>query len=83
MPDVLGGIINASNTGDVAKAGHRQARFTVFHTHLHEPGFLPTMMKQALHLQQPTVGARQVPALQPENEQDAKIRGLRQKHEIV
>jgi 4-hydroxy-tetrahydrodipicolinate synthase len=83
MPDVLAGIINAFDAGDIAEAERQQARYTAFRTDLYELGFAPAMVKRALYLQDASVGASRQPALLPNDEQDEKIRVLLRKHEIV
>ncbi|MHC1551161.1 dihydrodipicolinate synthase family protein [Phyllobacterium sp. K27] len=81
MPHVLGGILNAINTGDLAEAERQQALFTAFRTDLYALGFAPAMVKRALYLQDPSVGASRQPALLPSPEQDAQISAiLRQYH---
>ncbi|MBO9653279.1 MAG: dihydrodipicolinate synthase family protein [Agrobacterium tumefaciens] len=73
MPDVLAGILNAFNAGDIAEAERQQAIYANFRTDLYALGFAPAMVKRSLYLQDPSVGASRQPALLPDQEQDAKI----------
>jgi 4-hydroxy-tetrahydrodipicolinate synthase len=73
LPDVLAGILNGYNSGDIAEAERQQAIFTAFRTDLYALGFAPAMVKRALFLQDNSVGASRQPALLPDPEQDAKI----------
>lgn len=73
MPDVLAGILNAFNAGDIAEAERQQAIYADFRTDLYALGFAPAMVKRSLYLQDPSVGASRQPALLPDQEQDAKI----------
>ncbi|MGE8107012.1 dihydrodipicolinate synthase family protein [Allorhizobium sp. NPDC080224] len=73
LPDVLAGILNGYNGGDIAEAERQQAIFTAFRTDLYALGFAPAMVKRALFLQDNSVGASRQPALLPDPEQDAKI----------
>ncbi|RYE62547.1 MAG: dihydrodipicolinate synthase family protein, partial [Oxalobacteraceae bacterium] len=47
--------------------------YTAFRTDLYAHGFPPAMVKRALYLQDPSVGASRQPALLPNAEQDARI----------
>ena len=73
LPDVLAGILNAFNAGDIAEAERQQAIYADFRTDLYALGFAPAMVKRSLYLQDPSVGASRQPALLPDQEQDAKI----------
>ncbi|WCJ65195.1 MULTISPECIES: dihydrodipicolinate synthase family protein [Agrobacterium] len=73
LPDVLAGILNAFNAGDIAKAERQQAIYANFRTDLYALGFAPAMVKRSLYLQDPSVGASRQPALLPNEEQDGKI----------
>jgi 4-hydroxy-tetrahydrodipicolinate synthase len=73
MPQVLSGIIESYNAGDIAEAERQQAIFTAFRTDLYALGFAPAMVKRALYLQDASVGASRQPALLPNAEQDGKI----------
>lgn len=76
MPDVLAGILNAFNAGDLAGAERQQAIYTAFRTDLYALGFAPAMVKRSLYLQDASVGASRQPALLPNAEQDAQIRDI-------
>lgn len=73
MPDVLAGIVNAFNAGDLAEAERQQEIYSAFRTDLYALGFAPAMVKRALYLNDPSVGASRQPALLPDPEQDARI----------
>jgi 4-hydroxy-tetrahydrodipicolinate synthase len=83
MPDVLSGLIKAFNAGDIAEAERQQAKFTAFRVDLYALGFAPAMVKRALYLQDPSVGASRQPALLPDAAQDESIRVLLRKHELA
>ncbi|NTE83509.1 dihydrodipicolinate synthase family protein [Agrobacterium tumefaciens] len=73
LPDVLAGILNAFNAGDITEAVRQQAIYADFRTDLYALGFAPAMVKRSLYLQDPSVGASRQPALLPDREQDEKI----------
>lgn len=73
MPDVLAGIVNAFNAGDLAEAERQQEIYSAFRTDLYALGFAPAMVKRALYLNDSSVGASRQPALLPDPEQDARI----------
>ncbi|MCA2376990.1 MAG: dihydrodipicolinate synthase family protein [Agrobacterium sp.] len=73
MPDVLAGILNAFNAGNVTEAERQQAIYTAFRTDLYALGFAPAMVKRSLYLQDPSVGASRQPALLPDPDQDGRI----------
>ncbi|CVI63391.1 MULTISPECIES: dihydrodipicolinate synthase family protein [Agrobacterium] len=73
LPDVLAGILNAFNAGDITEAERQQAIYTDFRTDLYALGFAPAMVKRSLYLQDPSVGASRQPALLPDKAQDEKI----------
>jgi 4-hydroxy-tetrahydrodipicolinate synthase len=83
LPEVLAGILNGFNTGDLAEAERQQAIFTAFRTDLYALGFAPAMVKRALYLQDASVGASRQPALLPDPEQDRKIGDILRKHGIL
>ncbi len=76
MPDVLAGILNAFNAGDIAEAVRQQAIFAAFRTELYALGFAPAMVKRALYLQDASVGASRQPALLPTKVQDDQIANI-------
>lgn len=51
LPDVLAGILNAFNAGDIAEAERQQAIYADFRTDLYTLGFAPAMVKRSLYLQ--------------------------------
>ncbi|MGU3575160.1 dihydrodipicolinate synthase family protein [Brucellaceae bacterium C25G] len=73
MPDVLAGIINGFNSGNLEEAKRFQEIYTAFRTDLYALGFAPAMVKRALYLNDHSVGASRQPALLPDAKQDAKI----------
>ena len=73
LPDVLAGILNAFNAGDITEAERQQAIYADFRTDLYALGFAPAMVKRSLYLQDPSVGASRQPALLPDKEQDDRI----------
>jgi 4-hydroxy-tetrahydrodipicolinate synthase len=73
MPDVLAGIVGGFNSGNLEEAQRQQEIYTAFRTDLYAHGFPPAMVKRALYLQDPSVGASRQPALLPNAEQDAHI----------
>ncbi len=70
LPDVLAGILDAFNAGDIAEAERQQAIYAAFRTDLYALGFAPAMVKRSLYLQDPSVGASRQPALLPAPDQD-------------
>jgi 4-hydroxy-tetrahydrodipicolinate synthase len=83
IPQVLAGILNGFNTGDIAKAERQQALFTAFRTDLYALGFAPAMVKRALYVQDASVGASRQPALLPNAEQDAEITAILKRFDII
>ncbi|WP_429809690.1 dihydrodipicolinate synthase family protein [Ensifer sp. B1-9] len=82
MPLVLAGILNAFNTGEIGEAEKQQAIFAAFRTDLYALGFAPAMVKRALFLQDPSVGASRQPALLPNAGQDDQIAAILRKYEL-
>ncbi|WAJ29390.1 dihydrodipicolinate synthase family protein [Antarcticirhabdus aurantiaca] len=76
MPKVLAGIIAAFNAGDEAEAARQQAIFGAFRKDLYALGYPPALVKRALFLMDPSVGASRQPALLPDPAQDEKIRAI-------
>ncbi|MGK9053616.1 dihydrodipicolinate synthase family protein [Neorhizobium petrolearium] len=74
IPDVLAGIVNAFNAGDIPEAERQQAIYSAFRKDLYALGFAPAMVKRSLYLQDSSVGASRQPALLPNDEQDEQIR---------
>lgn len=83
IPRVLARILNAINTGDLEEAERQQALFTAFRTDLYALGFAPAMVKRALYIQDPSVGASRQPALLPSPEQDAQISAILHQYHVV
>ncbi|MGN8154290.1 dihydrodipicolinate synthase family protein [Agrobacterium sp. 22094] len=83
IPQVLAGILNGFNTGDIAQAERQQALFTAFRTDLYALGFAPAMVKRALYVQDASVGASRQPALLPNAEQDAEITAILKRFDII
>lgn len=76
MPDVLAKIVSTFNAGDEAAAAAAQRIFADFRTDLYALGYPPAMVKRALWVMDPSVGASRQPALLPDPQQDAKIREI-------
>jgi 4-hydroxy-tetrahydrodipicolinate synthase len=83
MPDVLAGIVAAFNAGDEARAAAAQKLYADFRTDLYALGFPPAMVKRALWVMDPSVGASRQPALLPDPKQDAQIREILVKYERI
>ncbi|MQB09965.1 dihydrodipicolinate synthase family protein [Agrobacterium sp. ICMP 6402] len=83
MPDVLAGILNAFNSGDIAEAERQQAIYAAFRTDLYALGFAPAMVKRSLYLQDPSVGASRQPALLPDQEQDDRIVEILRRYQLL
>ncbi len=80
MPEVLNAIVKSFEAGDLKAARIAQERFTALRVDLYALGYPPAMVKRALFLSDPTVGASRQPALLPTPEIDAKIRVILEKH---
>lgn len=76
MPDVLAKIVSSFNAGDEAATAEAQKLYGEFRTDLYTLGYPPAMVKRALWVMDPSVGASRQPALLPDPEQDAAIRAL-------
>lgn len=83
MPKVLSGILAAYNAGDMAEAERQQEIFTRFRTDLYGLGFPPALVKRALYLTDPSVGASRQPALLPDPEQDRQIAEILARYELA
>ncbi|CUX49196.1 MULTISPECIES: dihydrodipicolinate synthase family protein [Agrobacterium] len=83
LPDVLAGILNAFNAGDITEAVRQQAIYADFRTDLYALGFAPAMVKRSLYLQDPSVGASRQPALLPDKEQDEKILEILRRYQRI
>lgn len=83
MPDVLAEIVSAFNAGDDAAAAAAQKIYADFRTDLYALGFPPAMVKRALWVMDPSVGASRQPALLPDPQQDAQIREILVKYKRI
>lgn len=82
-PHLLAEIVRAFNAGDMDAAGAAQARFGALRTELYALGYPPAVVKRALYLSDPRVGASRQPALLPNPEQDAAIRVILESHGLA
>ncbi|YBV93768.1 dihydrodipicolinate synthase family protein (plasmid) [Phyllobacteriaceae bacterium JZ32] len=80
LPDVLAGIVNAYNSGDLDEARRCQEIYTNFRTDLYGLGFPPALVKRSLYLMDNSVGASRQPALLPNPEQDGRILDILKKY---
>ncbi|MBW6417613.1 dihydrodipicolinate synthase family protein [Celeribacter sp. PS-C1] len=80
LPDVLAEIVSCVNAGDEAGAAAAQETYTAFRTDLYKLGFPPALVKRALYLRDPSVGASRQPALLPDPQQDAEIDAILKKY---
>jgi len=80
LPDVLAGIVNAYNSGNLDEARRCQEIYTNFRTDLYTLGFPPALVKRSLYLMDNSVGASRQPALLPNPEQDGKILDILKKY---
>lgn len=83
MPRVLAGVVSAFNAGDLAEAERQQAKFGAFRKDLYGLGYPPALVKRALYLMDPSVGASRQPALLPDLAQDAQIAEILKKHDLL
>ena len=63
MPETLAAIVTAFNAGDEAGAAKAQEAFGAFRKDLYGLGYPPALVKRALYLMDPSVGASRQPAL--------------------
>lgn len=83
MPQIANAICSKFAAGDLAAAQAAQERFTALRVDLYALGYPPAMVKRALYLMDPSVGASRQPALISTPELDAKIRVIIEKHGIT
>jgi 4-hydroxy-tetrahydrodipicolinate synthase len=83
MPDTLAAIVTAFNAGDEARAEAAQSAFAAFRKDLYGLGYPPALVKRALYLMDPSVGASRQPALLPDPEQDRAIAALLARHGLT
>lgn len=82
-PKVLAGLVQAFNSGDRVAAQRWQDRFSALRKDLYALGYPPAMVKRALHVLDPQVGASRQPALLPDTQQDAAIARLLADHGLT
>lgn len=80
LPDVLAEIIAGVNAGDEERAASAQKIYADFRTDLYKLGYPPALVKRALYLRDPSVGASRQPALLPDPEQDRQIDAILKKY---
>ena len=80
MTEVLARIVAGVNAGDIEGAAAAQATFAAFRTDLYTLGYPSALVKRALDLRDPSVGASRQPALMPDPAQDRAIEALLQKY---
>ncbi|MGI3165016.1 dihydrodipicolinate synthase family protein [Pseudooceanicola sp. 200-1SW] len=73
MPEVLARIVSCVNAGDEAGAEAAQKTFGDFRVALYKLGYPPALVKRALYLRDPSVGASRQPALLPDPATDRAI----------
>jgi 4-hydroxy-tetrahydrodipicolinate synthase len=83
MPQTLAALVTAFNAGDAAGAEAAQSAFGAFRKDLYALGYPPALVKRALYLMDPSVGASRQPALLPDPVQDASIAGLLVRHGLM
>jgi len=83
MPETLAAIVTAFNASDEAGAVKAQEAFGAFRKDLYGLGYPPALVKRALYLMDPSVGASRQPALLPDPAQDTKIAALLVKHGLM
>ncbi|NDW01630.1 dihydrodipicolinate synthase family protein [Salipiger sp. PrR002] len=83
MPEVLARIVTCFNAGDEAGAAAAQETYGSFRTDLYKLGYPPALVKRALWVMDPSVGASRQPALLPDPEQDKQIEAILRKYELI
>ena len=83
MPNVLAKIVSCHNAGDKDGAAAAQETYTGMRVDLYKLGFPPAMVKRALWVMDPSVGASRQPALLPDPEQDKEIAAILKKYELI
>ena len=83
LPEILAGIIDGVNSGDITKAEENQEIFGNFRKDLYGLGYPPALVKRALYLMDNSVGASRQPALLPDAEQDRKIVEILKKYRLI
>lgn len=82
-PDMVNAICARFAAGDATGSAAMQERFTALRTDLYAHGYPPAMVKRALYLMDPSVGASREPALIPTPELDATLRAVLVKHQLL
>ncbi|MCA0942079.1 dihydrodipicolinate synthase family protein [Salipiger pacificus] len=83
MPEVLARIVSCFNAGDEVGAAKAQETYGAFRTDLYKLGYPPALVKRALWVMEPSVGASRQPALLPDPEQDKQIEAILKKYELI
>ena len=83
MPEVLARIVSCYNAGDLAGAAAAQELYGGFRRDLYGLGYPPALVKRALWLMDPSVGASRQPALLPDPEQDRAIAAVLAKYDLM
>jgi len=83
MPATLNAVCTAFDRGDMEEAQKQQALFTRLRVDLYALGYPPAVVKRALFLMDPSVGASRQPALLPAPELDEKIRTILKTFSLV
>ncbi|MGB0905448.1 MAG: dihydrodipicolinate synthase family protein, partial [Mangrovicoccus sp.] len=83
MPQVLAQIIRCFNAGDQAGAAAAQEVYSGFRKDLYGLGYPPALVKRALWLMDPSVGASRQPALLPDAAQDRAIEAVLRKYDLM
>jgi Dihydrodipicolinate synthase/N-acetylneuraminate lyase len=83
MPKVLAEIVARFNAGDETGAAAAQAIFAGLRADLYGLGYPPALVKRALYLTDPSVGASRQPALLPDPEQDRRIAAILAKYDLI
>ena len=79
-PDTVAAICREFAAGNREEASRQQDILAGVRTDLYAFGYPPAMVKRALYLMDPSVGASRQPALIPTADLDAKIGGVIRKH---
>ncbi|WP_172332015.1 dihydrodipicolinate synthase family protein [Mangrovicoccus sp. HB161399] len=83
MPHVLAQIAGCFNRGDMAGAKAAQEIYGSFRRDLYGLGYPPALVKRALWLMDPSVGASRQPALLPDPAQDRAIEAVLGKYDLM
>lgn len=83
MPFTVNAICKEYERGNAAASRAQQELFTRLRVDLYALGYPPAMVKRALYLMDPSVGASRQPALLPTPELDARIAAILEKHGCV